>query len=114
MLRYFLRKIHEQLDEITEFKVLKEAERIDSIKKKLAVGSEIESWLDNVPAIDVNERKIILESLLQKESLLFSNVRDIKKSIIPLDFNSDVININTSLLKTLSFLLICYGKVGMS
>ncbi len=99
LLRYFLRKIHEQLDEITEFKVLKEAERIDSIKKKLAVGSEIESWLDNVPAIDVNERKIILESLLQKESLLFSNVRDIKKSIIPLDFNSDVININTSLLK---------------
>ncbi|WP_038923841.1 hypothetical protein, partial [Yersinia pestis] len=74
LLRYFLRKIHEQLDEITEFKVLKEAERIDSIKKKLAVGSEIESWLDNVPAIDVNERKIILESLLQKESLLFSNV----------------------------------------
>ncbi|WP_038951182.1 hypothetical protein, partial [Yersinia pestis] len=49
LLRYFLRKIHEQLDEITEFKVLKEAERIDSIKKKLAVGSEIESWLDNVP-----------------------------------------------------------------
>ncbi|KYP02111.1 hypothetical protein AU254_03210 [Yersinia pestis] len=71
MLRYFLRKIHEQLDEITEFKVLKEAERIDSIKKKLAVGSEIESWLDNVPAIDVNERKIILESLLQKEVCFF-------------------------------------------
>ncbi|WP_404273215.1 C80 family cysteine peptidase [Yersinia similis] len=99
LLRYFLSKIHEQLDEITEYKVLTKAERIDFIKKKIAVGSEIESWLDNVPAIDVNERKIILENLLQKESLLFYNIRDIKKLPIPLDFNSDVININTNKLK---------------
>lgn len=34
LLRYFLSKIHEQLDEITEYKVLTEAERIDFINKK--------------------------------------------------------------------------------
>jgi Ca2+-binding RTX toxin-like protein len=99
LLRHYLAKIHEQLDEIAGFKTLTDIERVNFVKRKLARGNEVESWLDNLAFQYVDEMKGILGDLLQKENILLNNIRDIKKIPIPLEFKSDVINIHTDQLK---------------
>lgn len=99
ILRIFLERIHGELDEIRYFDALTKAERIGYIKKTIAENNQFEHWFDNLTVEQVSESKMFIDSLIEEKKNLQIYMQELSESTIPLEFNSDVININTEGIK---------------
>ncbi|PJE85925.1 C80 family cysteine peptidase, partial [Yersinia mollaretii] len=99
ILRFFLERIHGELDEIRYFDTLARSERAGYIKNKIDDDNQFEHWFDNFTVEQVNESRIFIDSLVEEKKNLPIYINELFESTIPLEFNSDVININTEGIK---------------
>lgn len=99
ILRFFLERIHGELDEIRYFDTLTRSERAGYIKNKIDDENQFEHWFDNFTVEQVNESRMFIDSLVEEKRNLPIYIGELFDSTIPLEFNSNVININTEGIK---------------
>lgn len=99
ILRIFLENIHSELDAIRYFSTLTKTERVSYIKNKIADNNQYEHWFDNLTVDQVNENRIFIDSIFEEKRNLPTYINNLYESTLPLEFNSDVININTYKIK---------------